>query len=84
MSVIKHYTIKPIIDPLTRVQVQKNFCLQTRMHPEPPAYKVQTRDGRMVARLLCIDGAAVDHALVSLAQNRIERLLDIKVHQRVA
>ena len=66
MPVVKHNTIEPLIYPIARVQVQKHFSLKTRMHFEPPADKVQTGNGWMMANLLCIDRAAVNHPLISL------------------
>ncbi len=37
-----------------------------------------------MTHLLCVDWAPVDHSLVCLAQDRVERLLDVEVHKRIA
>lgn len=59
-----------------------NFCLDGPEDLVPPADHVETGDGRVVADLLCIDGAAVYGTLVRFTQNRVERLLGIQEKQR--
>lgn len=75
----KFYIIVSIIKPTCSIHSQLYFALEMSIDSISSANHEHTTDGRMMTYLLCINRAAINNALISFSQYRIERFLHFYV-----